>query len=246
MRPVRALVVGGRDLIRIGLERVLRADPGIHVLGAASTGAQGLRLTSSLQPDVVIVDHVVADIGALEFCRRVAPVRVVLVSGDLSRTAVGVSLRAGARGLLHLGVADDDLTAAVRAVARGESVLDPVVTVPVLGLLRDKASGRGRALSVREAEALRLVARGLADRRIAAFMDVSPNTVKTYIRRAVTKLGCTTRAEAAAVLARRGLVHGEDRRAGAPPRECRTARREQRRPTGFVYRASGRRGGGRS
>jgi DNA-binding NarL/FixJ family response regulator len=249
VQPIRALIVGGREVVRVGLERVLQSDHAIHVLGAAATGGEGLRLARVLRPEVIVVDQVLPDVGAVVFCRRAARygAGVVVLSGDVGAAAVGESVRAGARGFIHLGVDGVDLIAAVRSVARGDAVLDPVVARRVVSWLKDKPAGRGRSLSVREAEALRMVARGLSDRRIAASMGVSPNTVKTYIRRALTKLRCKTRVEAVAVVARHGLTAGVAGRFGRPgPRECRAARRGPRPPSAFGYRASDTRGAGTS
>ena len=224
----------------MGAERVLRSDPEIHLLATAATGAEGLRLTESLCPDVVVVDHVIPDVGALEVCRRTVRcgANVLILSGDLGDAAVAVSLRAGARGFVHLGIDGLALKAAVRAVGRGEAVLDPAVSRGTVGAFEDKPAGRGHGLSVREVEVLRMVARGFADRHIASQIGVSPNTVKTYIRRAVSKLRCRNRTEAAAMVARLGLVDGNARLAGRGPRASRAVWRAPRRPSGSAYRAS--------
>ena len=218
VRPARALIVGGREVVRAGLERVLHSDPAIHVVGTAPTAARGLQLMSSLAPDVVVADQFMPDMGTCEFCACAsrAGAGVLVLSGNLDDATIGASLRAGARGFVRLGIDGPGLTEAVRAVARGEAVLDPVVARRVVGWLRERPIGRGRSLSGREAEVLRLAARGLPDRLIASTLGVSHNTVKTYLRRALGKLSCRTRSEGAALAARWGLLDAGP--GGAAPR----------------------------
>lgn len=208
VRPARALIVGGRDVVRVGLERVVQADPAIHLVGSVASGRRGIQLFSSLAPDVVLLDQVLPDTGVGEFCMRVSRLggKVLVLTSEVASSTIAVLLRAGASGIVHLAIGTDELREAVCAVARGDAVIDPMIATHVLELIRERPIGRGRRLSRREAEVVRLVAGGQPDRVIASTLGVSLNTVKTYVRRALEKLHCATRSEAAAVVGRYGLL----------------------------------------
>ena len=208
---MRVLIVEGRDILRAGLDTLLRGNPDIHVLAAASAGRRGLELLIELEPDVVLVDHVLPDMGGLEFCETVLKgpfgVGVLMVSTEAGRSTVLRSLEAGARGFVHVGMDNSELARAVKAIAHGDAALDSTVAGSVIEWIRrGAATGPGPALSARETQVMQLVSGGLSDRRIASSLGVSHNTVKTYLRRSLNKLGCRTRSEAAAKVARSGLL----------------------------------------
>lgn len=211
MPPVRVVVIDDHEIVRAGLSALLGRESDIHVVGMASTGEEGLDLIGELQPDVAVVDYSLPRMSGVEVCEEVVQkhpnTSVVVLTSFMHDEVILKSVEAGAQAYVYKDVDAGDLKRAIRAVARGEAVLDPKVTARVLQWAHRRSVGYGDgALSLREIEVLRLVSRGGTNRSIAVDMGVSENTIKTYLRRALDKLDCHSRSEAAAVAARRGLL----------------------------------------
>src|SRR3984893_14604266 len=168
--PIRVLLVDDHELVRTGLRTMLGGDPGVVVVGDADTGAAALSLARERQPDLVLLDARLPDIDGDEVCRRLLTetpdlavvILRTLAEDDLVRRCV----RAGARGYLLKDIAHLDLGRNLRAVMRGEAVVDSKVTSAVLEAARQAAESPGRASSLnnRQREVLRLVAEGLSNR----------------------------------------------------------------------------------
>jgi two-component system, NarL family, response regulator DevR len=211
MPPVRVVVIDDHEIVRAGLSALLGREPDIHVVATASNGEDGLNVIAELQPDVAVIDYSLPRMSGVEVCQAVVAqhpsTAVVILTGFTSDDVVLKSLEAGARGYVFKDVEGQELKRAIRSVARGEVAFDPKVTARVLQWAHRRSVGYGNgALSIREIEALRLVANGATNKDIADVMHVSENTVKTYLRRALEKLDCHSRSEAAVVAARRGLL----------------------------------------
>lgn len=209
---IRVVVVDDHEIVRVGLKTILDQEPDIHVVGLASTGNEALRLVEDRQPDVAVVDYGLTGMSGEELCRLITErhpnVPVIMLSTVLQEEVVSQSMQAGAKAYVYKDVEGQELKRTIRMVAQGQSVLDPRVAA---GAMRG-ADGRlldplgGRRLSKREIEVLRLVMDGLTNTEIAGELGVTQNTVKTYVRRALEKLECDSRAEAAAAASRRGLL----------------------------------------
>jgi DNA-binding NarL/FixJ family response regulator len=211
MVPVRVVVVDDHEIIRAGLSALLEREPDIHVVGTASSGEGGLAVIADLKPDVAVVDYSLPRMSGVEVCEEVVQqhpdTAVVILTGFMHDEVVHKALEAGARGYVYKDIDGRELKAAIRAVAKGEAAFDPKVTTRVLRWAHRRSVGYGNdALSLREIETLRLVANGATNKDIAGSLHVSENTVKTYVRRALEKLDCHSRSEAAVLAARRGLL----------------------------------------
>lgn len=210
MRPVRVVVIDDHEIIRAGLRTLLSREEDIHVVGVAATGEEGLRLIGKLEPDVAIVDYSLGSMSGVEVCEKItdrhADTSVIMLSTFLDDEIIQGSIQAGAKAYVYKDVEAHDLKQTIRMVAQGQAVLDPKVAGRVMRWASRRRLGDDLVLSPRETELLRLVAGGASNQEIAEIMKVSQNTVKTYLRRALEKLGCRSRMEAATAATRRGLI----------------------------------------
>src|ERR1700716_50485 len=174
MKPIRVLLVDDHELVRTGLHTMLGGDPGLDVVGDADTGAAALAQARELKPDLVLLDARLPDMDGDEVCRRLLTITPDL-AGVLLSTCAGDDLvrrcvQAGARGYLLKDIAHLDLGRNLRAVMRGEAVIDSKVDPAVLAAARQtaEAPSQGPSLNARQREVVRLVAEGLSNREIAA------------------------------------------------------------------------------
>lgn len=210
MRPVRVLVVDDHEIVRSGLAMLLAKDAGIHVVGLVETGEEALRVLPEIEPDVALVDYRLPGMSGVELCEQITTrfpkVSVIMLTTFLDDGVIEGALRAGAKAYLYKEIEGRDLTEAIRAVMRGEGVLDPKVAGRVMGWAKKRRRNDQQALSVRETDVLRLVAQGCATKEVAYKLGLTENSVKTYLARAMSKLNCHTRSQAAATAAKWGLL----------------------------------------
>jgi DNA-binding NarL/FixJ family response regulator len=220
---IRVAVVEDQALVRTGLRMILDAAAGLEVVGEAADGAEVPRLVAETEPDVVLMDIRMPEVDGIEATRRLvasgAATRViVLTTFDLDEH-VHAALRAGASGFLVKDGPADEMLAAVRAVAAGDSLLSPSVTRRVIAELvsRPHPDSPGRRapalddLTPRELEVLTLLAGGRSNAEIAAELVVSHETVKTHVARILMKLGARDRVQAVIAAYEAGLVSPGDR-----------------------------------
>jgi DNA-binding NarL/FixJ family response regulator len=205
---VTVLVVDDDALMRAGLRGVLSSDDGIAVVGEAADGAEAIERAAALRPDVVLMDVRMPGVDGISATHEVLAasedVRVLILTTFEQDDYVFGALRAGASGFLLKRARPEELLAAVHAVAAGDSLLSPSVTRTVIDRLArtapaDGASGEPAAvegLTPREREVLELLARGLANAEIAAALVIEESTVKTHVKRVLTKLGLRDRVQA--------------------------------------------------
>lgn len=207
---MKLLAVEDHEIARAGLSSVVAGDPEIHLLGMAADGLEALRLIEELRPEVVLVDYRLPRMSGTQLCEEIVArypeAAVLMLTVYLDDDIVRSAVEAGARGFLSKDVAAADLRRAIKTLARGDAVLDPKVAGRVMRRMKGTRLDRERALSAREVEVLRLVARGATNPEIARTLHLSSNTVKTYLQRSLRKLGCQRRTEAAAVATRWGLL----------------------------------------
>jgi len=213
--PVKVLLVDDQELIRAGLRGILRASHGFEIVGELGDGAGVVDAVAELAPDVVLMDvrmPRVDGVSATEALRLKAdaPPVLVLTTFEDDEVLAG-ALRAGAAGFLLKGVPAEDLQRAVRAVAAGDSWLDPAVTGRVLDAYRDGTTpaGPGPELAVltpREREVLALIGAGLSNGEIADQLVLGEGTVKTHVGHVFAKLGLRDRAAAVVFAFDSGLV----------------------------------------
>jgi len=210
---VRVLVVDDQTLVRSGLTAILSTEDGIEVVGEAADGAQAIAQARRLDPDVVLMDIRMPVMDGLEATRRLAggPKILILTTFDLD-DYVYEALRAGASGFLLKDAPAADLINAVRVVAAGEALLAPSVTRRLIAEFAARSHGdRPRpaalnALTPRETDVLRLIARGLSNQEIAAELVVAEQTVKSHVGRILTKFDLRDRAQAVVFAYETGLV----------------------------------------
>lgn len=203
--PITVLLADDHALVRRGFRRILEDDPGIRVVGEASSGSEAVELAASLRPRVVLMDCAMADTNGLDATRqlvgRVPETAVVMLSMHAEETLVRQALEAGARGYLLKSALDLDLAGAVKRAAAGEEVIDPALRRP-----DTKRGERTSALTPRELQVLRLICAGRSNREIAAELDLSVNTVGVHRTHIMDALGVHKTAELVAYAIRNGLV----------------------------------------
>ena len=212
MTALRVLLVDDHELVRAGLRTMLAGDSGIAVVGDAGSGAAAIARARVLKPDVVLLDARLPDVPGDEVCRRLladAPdLAVVMLTTFAEDDLVRRCVRAGARGYLLKDIARLDLGRSLRAVMRGEAVIDSKVAPAVLAAARQatESAPADELLNTRQREVLRLVAEGLSNREIAARTHLSEYTVKGYVEEILERLGARNRVHAAIVATKQGLI----------------------------------------
>ena len=207
MAPIRLLVADDHPVVRDGLRAMLATQPDMELVGEAATGTQAVAQARALRPDVVLMDLQMPDLdgpAAIAALREQAPeVRVLVLTTFGTDADITRAVEAGATGYLLKDAPREQLFGAIRAAARGESVLSPSVATRVLGRMRAPAE---EALSPRELEILQAVARGLSNKEVGRRLYVSEATVKTHLLRIFGKLGVDDRTAAVTVALERGII----------------------------------------
>ncbi|RIV37205.1 response regulator [Micromonospora radicis] len=208
--PVRLLIVDDHPVVRDGLRGMFTGDPGFEVVGAAADGAEALVLVANTSPDVVLMDLRMPGMDGVTAIGRLvgsgSPAKVLVLTTYDTDADVLPAIEAGATGYLLKDAPREELVRAVRAAARGESVLSPAVAGRLMGRLRAPHQPAEEPLSQRELEVLTLVARGSSNREAAARLFISEATVKTHLLHVYAKLGVNDRAAAVAAAYDRGLL----------------------------------------
>jgi NarL family two-component system response regulator LiaR len=206
---IRVLVADDHAVVRQGLRYMLQQQPDIEIAGEAPDGESALRLAMALRPDVILLDLVMPVRSgmevAVEISRRCPGVKVVVLSSFHEDDQVAGAIRAGALSYLLKDAEPEELLEAVRAAARGESILRPPIAAQVLGRVRRGEPGR-EPLTPRELDVLARVARGETNREIAGALCLGEETVKTHVSRLLAKLGVADRTQAAVYAVRHGLL----------------------------------------
>jgi DNA-binding NarL/FixJ family response regulator len=214
--PIRVFLADDHPVVRQGLRTFLESRDGIEVVGEAGDGEEAVAAITRLQPDVVLMDLVMPRLGGIAAIRqlreRAPSTRIVVLTSFASDDQVIPAVQAGAAGYLLKDVEPAELERALRTVHEGASLLDPQVAARVLATIASGATATTgvAALTPREQEVLRLLARGLSNRRLAQELVVSEKTVKTHVSNILMKLGVDDRTQAALVAVREGLVDPAD------------------------------------
>ena len=205
--PIKVLVVDDHVLFRRGLEVVLAQEPDIVLVGEAADGTEAVEQAAELLPDVVLLDVRMPRRGGIEACaaiKEVAPTtRIIMLTISDDEADLYDAIKAGASGYLLKEISIDDISAAIRAVAGGQSLISPSMASKLLtefaSMIKksdDSQQLPAPRLTQREVEVLKLVARGLNNREIGATLFISENTVKNHIRNILEKLQLHSRMEA--------------------------------------------------
>ncbi|MFN8098821.1 MAG: response regulator transcription factor [Dermatophilaceae bacterium] len=195
---IRVLVVDDHALVRSGIRTLLDADPDLDVVGEAANGREALAVAGDSAPDVVLMDLSMPVMDGVAATRELlasgSPARVLVLTSFSDRERVRDVLAAGATGYVLKDAEPRDLLAAIHAAAAGHVPLDARVAG---ALLPSPTALAGPALSPRETEVLRLVARGLANKQIARSLGITERTVKAHLSRVFRELGVLDRTSAA-------------------------------------------------
>ena len=201
--PITVFLLDDHEIVRRGITELLEAAADITVVGEAATAAQALTRIPALRPRVAVLDARLPDGSGIDVCREVRSALpdthcIILTSYD-DDDAVLAAIMAGAAGYLLKEIRGGNLLDAIRQVAAGKSLLDPAVTERVLVRLRGGVPQDSRlaGLSQRELEILGLITEGMTNRQIAESLQLAEKTVKNYVSAILTKLGLTSRTQAA-------------------------------------------------
>jgi DNA-binding NarL/FixJ family response regulator len=209
-RPIRVLIVDDHDVLASSLAMVLNAEPDLTAVGVATTLDQAEALIGTAHPDVLLLDHRMPDgdgVAAIPRLRALRPsIGIVVLTASSADHVLLAAIEAGASGFISKTRSLDEVTAAVRAAAAGESVISPEMLARLLPRFSRSSPHSVDELTEREREVLALVAEGLSNAAIAERLTVSVHTVRNHIASLSGKLGAHSKLEALSIAVRRGLL----------------------------------------
>jgi DNA-binding NarL/FixJ family response regulator len=203
---ITVLLVDDHALVRRGFRRLLEDDPSVKVVGEGSNGDEAIQLARELKPRVIVMDAAMPGKSGLVATREILSTTpsaaILMLSMHAEETLVRQAMAAGARGYILKNALDLDLAAAVKRVAAGETVLDPVLAQPVT-----LSGERNKRLTPRELEVLQLICDGLSNKEIAEKLALSANTVAVHRANIMNTLGVHKTAELVVYALQNGLVN---------------------------------------
>ena len=205
---IRVFLLDDHEIVRRGLRDLLEQEDDITVVGEAGSATEALARIPAVGPDVAVLDARLPDGSGVDVCRSVRAtnptIAVIILTSYDDDDALFAAIMAGAAGYVLKQVRGHDLVDAIRRVATGQSLLDPVVTQRVLTRIRegDPRAGPLDQLSPQESRILELIGEGMTNREIAAEMFLAEKTVKNYVSQLLAKLGLQRRTQAAVLAAR--------------------------------------------
>lgn len=206
--PIRVFLVDDHEVVRRGLRQLLEASGDIEIVGEAGTRADALSRVPPAKPDVAVLDVRLPDGNGVEVCRdlrsAMPSLYCLMLTSFADDEALFAAIMAGASGYVLKQIKGTDLVDAIRRVAGGASLIDPSLTAQVLARLRaepaeDELLSR---LTEQERRILNLIAEGRTNREIGSTLFLAEKTVKNYVSSLLSKMGMSTRTEAAVYLAR--------------------------------------------
>ncbi|MFD4572001.1 response regulator [Streptomyces sp. NPDC058417] len=206
---IRVFLLDDHEVVRRGVHELLSLEDDIEVVGEAGTAAEALARLPAAHPDVAVLDVRLPDGSGVEVCREIRAlderVRCLMLTSYADDEALFDAIVAGASGYVLKAIRGDALLTAVRDVAAGRSLLDPVATARVLERLRGGGphpDERLARLSEQERRILDLIGEGLTNRQIGAELHLAEKTIKNYVSGLLAKLDMQRRSQAAAYVAR--------------------------------------------
>jgi two-component system, NarL family, response regulator DevR len=213
---ISVFLVDDHEIFRRGVRALLADEPGIEVVGEAETAAAALDRIPALRPDVAVLDVRLPDGNGISVCREIGSALpgtacLMLTAYNDDQALLG-AIMAGAAGYVSKQTCGTDLVSALRAVASGQSILDPQAARQIMARLRQQSLSLDpmAALTEQEKRVLELISEGLTNRQIAQRMFLAEKTVKNYVSSLLTKLGMQRRTQAAAFAVRHADDYDED------------------------------------
>ncbi|MGB7592666.1 MAG: response regulator transcription factor [Terriglobia bacterium] len=212
---IRVLLAEDHILVRQGFRRILEDDPGISVVGEARTGLEAIDQCKELQPDVVVMDLSMPDLGGLEATAEILKanpqIKILILSMYSNEAYVRKAFELGAKGYILKNAIEVDLTRAVMALAEGQAYFSPGVSHIVLesmkaGTFQGTSQDPYEKLTLREKEVLQLIAQGKSNKEIATLLNISVNTVAVHRARLMETLNLHRTAELVLFAVKKGLI----------------------------------------
>jgi NarL family two-component system response regulator LiaR len=208
---IKVVLVDDHDMVRIGLAAVLDTEDDIEVVGEAGNGEEGIRLVQEYRPDVVLMDLVMDGMDGIETTRRLLKIfpeyKVIVLTSFLDDEKMYPVIEAGAFSYLLKTSRATEITAAIRAAVKGQSILESQVASKMMNRLRQpKTAAAHEELTEREMEVLCAIARGLSNQEIANDLFIGIKTVKSHVTNLLSKLGVEDRTQAAIYAFKNGLA----------------------------------------
>ncbi|QSY52083.1 response regulator transcription factor [Streptomyces griseocarneus] len=207
---ITVFLLDDHEVVRRGVHEMLSGEEDIEVVGEAGTAADALVRIPATRPDVAVLDVRLPDGSGVEVCREIRSqdenIKCLMLTSYADDEALFDAIVAGASGYVLKAIRGNELLSAVRDVAAGKSLLDPVATARVLERLRDGKTSRGderlASLTEQERRILDLIGEGLTNRVIGERLHLAEKTIKNYVSSLLSKLGMERRSQAAAYVAR--------------------------------------------
>ncbi len=222
MDPIKVLVVDDHTLVRRGIISVLATEENMEVVGEASDGLEAIEKARETHPDVIVMDLNMPRFSGLDATQalqsEMPQVNVLMLTISESEADLFSAMKFGARGYMLKETTPEELVYAISYVAKGGVLVSPLMATKLLNEFRSTGTGAEintseeapSDLSLREGEALKLVAHGLTNKEIADSLYISENTVKTHLRNIMEKLHLTNRSQATAYAFKKGLIKSSD------------------------------------
>ncbi len=211
---IRILITDDHKVVRQGLKMFLDLDPELEVVGEAENGREALRLARELQPDVVLMDLLMPVMGGIEATEEirseVPDTEVLALTSVLEDASVTGAVKAGAIGYLLKNTEADELCEAIKAAAAGKVQMAPEAAERLMREVRIPEKKPDEALTEREIEVLKLLARGESNRQISRTLYITEKTVKTHVSNILMKLNVRSRTQAALYAVKKGLVSADE------------------------------------
>jgi len=212
VESINILIADDHPVVREGLIAMLSREADFNVVGEAKDGVEAVSRAKELKPDVVLMDLRMPEMDGVEAMRQIRSampdIKFIILTTYSDDDYIFSGIEAGARAYLLKDAPREDLFKAIRAVSRGESLIQPVVASKLLDRFSQlsRRTPSGEELSERELEVLCLMAKGAANKEISAELNIAQSTVKTHITNIFQKLGVNDRTEAVTQALKKGLI----------------------------------------
>jgi NarL family two-component system response regulator LiaR len=212
-QTIKVLLVDDHEMVRIGLSAVLATEDGLEIIGEASNGADGIRLAKEYSPDVILMDLVMEGMDGIETTRHIMKLmpecKVIVLTSYLDDEKMYPVIEAGAFSYLLKTSRAGEIAQAIRAAARGQSILESQVASKMMNRIRQpkQAASAHEDLTEREMDVLLMIARGKSNQETADLLFIGVKTVKFHVTNILAKLGVEDRTQAAIYAHKNGLVN---------------------------------------